>query len=101
MSQKPASPSPSKSPAPIVPSTPRPTPWTRDGAWLINGEGRPMCMLLPTTTDEPKKLLLAAVDTAWQRDELLTRLRDVATAPGLQGPAIEAERALLAELDTP
>jgi hypothetical protein len=56
-------------------------------------------MLLPTTTDEPKKLLQAAVDTAWQRDELLLRLRDVATAPGLDGPAVEAARALLTELE--
>ncbi|MGO9288393.1 MAG: hypothetical protein ACLQIJ_06530 [Polyangia bacterium] len=104
MSQKPSPQPPTKQAAPavpVVPSTPRPAPWTRDGQWVLNAEGRPICMLLPTTTDEPKRLLAAACDTAWQRDELLLRLRDVATAPGLEGPAVEAARALLATIETP
>jgi hypothetical protein len=56
-------------------------------------------MLLPNTTDEPKRMLLAAGYTEWKCNELLACLRDVATAPGLEGPAVESARALLAELD--
>ena len=81
------------------PSIPRPEPWTRDGCWVLNSEHRPVCMLLPNTTDEPRKMMLAANDTAWQRDVMLACLRDVATAPGLEGSAVESARALLAELD--
>jgi hypothetical protein len=95
--RQPSLPTPAPTPSP---STPRPDPWRRDGCWVLNGEGRPVCMLLPNTTEEPKKILLEAGDTAWQRDELLARLRDVATAPGLEGQAIEAARELLAELES-
>lgn len=101
MSQKPATqPAARQSTlATFSPPIPRPEPWTRDGSWILNHEHRPVCMLLPNTTDAPKKLLLAAGDTAWQRDVMLACLRDVATAPGLEGVAVDSARALLAEMD--
>jgi hypothetical protein len=102
MSQKPATqPAARQSTiAVFAPSIPRPAPWYNDGGVVFNHDRKMMCLLMPNTPDEPKRFMLAAGDTAWQRDELLEALKGIlATVPGLEGAAVESARALLSELD--